>query len=211
MRNILGLQSGFNRLFTVFCVGLILFAGACKRSTGFEGVEVDPPIPAPPIVLESSDNGTFRLEDHKGSVVLLFFGYTSCPDICPTTLIDWARLKKELGKEAEQVKFVFVSVDPERDSASIPQRYVENFDRGFIGLTGSAASIAQITSDYGASSFRDNPPPDVEDVAAYFEKGIYTVSHSSQTFVIDRDGNIRVFFPYGMPVDSMLADVRSLL
>ncbi len=199
------------KMIGVVSLAFTILITACIGNPAMKGNEVDPPKDAPSLRLEGASGDIFDLATQQGRVSLVFFGYTSCPDICPTTLADWKRLKAELGARANKVNFVFISVDPERDSRDVAANYALAFDSSFIGLSGEPAEISEISANFGASSFRDNPPPDVEDVAEYYNTGRYTVSHSSQTFVIDKDGKLRVVFPYGMPVDSMLSDVRSLL
>jgi protein SCO1/2 len=132
--------------------------------------------------------------------VLLFFGYTRCPDVCPTTLADWARLRRALGEDAAAMRFVFVSVDPARDTPADAQRYAARFDPAFVGLVADTASIERLKA-----GFR---------IAAHEEPGHaghYTVAHSTQTFVVDGEGRLRVLHPQSGTVADLEADVRRLL
>ncbi len=106
---------------------LALLLAACKPVT-YHGTAYDPPEPAPPLALSRADGSPFSLAAQRGSVVLLYFGYTHCPDLCPTTLADWHRARAALGRDAERTRWVFVSVDPARDDPVTLQRYVSGFD-----------------------------------------------------------------------------------
>src|SRR6185437_9983166 len=131
----------------------------------------------------------FSLADQRGSVVLLYFGYTHCPDVCPTTLSDWKRVKTSLGRDASRVRFVFVSVDPDRD------------DPDFIGATGDSATLAGIEHSFHVSSSRE------ESASA----SGYSMTHPSQTFVIDKSGNLRLLYSFGMQTSDVVSDIRQLL
>ena len=117
---------------------------------GFRGAAYMEPLPpAPEIELTQADGGTFRLSDQRGRIVLLFFGYTSCPDVCPTTLAGLKLVLEELGDKAGSVQVLFISIDPGRDTPERAQEYVNHFDPSFIGLSGSQAELEKIWKDYG--------------------------------------------------------------
>ncbi|MEN9782898.1 MAG: hypothetical protein RJA24_241 [Pseudomonadota bacterium] len=152
--------------------------------------------------LELSDhNGQRRtLADFKGKVVALFFGFTHCPDVCPTTLSEMAVVMKELGADAGRLQVLFVSVDPERDTADVLKRYVPAFNPSFLGLTGSADEIARAAKEF----------------KIYYQKqplkgGGYTMDHSAGTYIIDGEGRLRLFAQYGAGAPALLHDVRQLL
>ena len=115
--------------------GLLLLA-ACSAAPAFNGVVLDPPEPAPPLRLADSAGTRFDLAAETGKVALVFFGYTHCPDVCPTTLVDWRHVADSLGSQAATVRFVFVSVDPDRDTPAVAQRYAARFSPAFLGLYG---------------------------------------------------------------------------
>ncbi len=191
------------------CAAAILTV-ACQRETQFHGTALDA-AESPEFVFERPNAKPFNLTDQKGSVVLIFFGYTHCPDICPTTLADWKRVKTALGDDAKKFKFVFVSVDSERDTATIPQSYAQNFDADFIGLSADSSNLSSVYRDFGVSAFRDNAPDVTGDPEKDAENWVYTMSHSSQTFVVDRDGRLRLIFRYGMAPEKIVDDLKKLI
>lgn len=193
-----------------FTVMACLWLAGCIGTPSFNGHEIESPKEAPQVVFEIASGKELALGPDVDSLTLIFFGYTSCPDICPTTLADWKRLKTKLGSRADRLRFAFVSVDTDRDSKEAAETYALAFDPDFRGVVIDSSQIQSITEAFGISSYRDNPPPHVEDIKAYFEEGKYTVTHSSQSFLIDRKGVIRLIFPYGMPVDKMAEDIRRL-
>ncbi len=175
--------------------------GACGLENGAHGVALDPPRELPVFDFKRADGTVFRTapEDHRPMVV--FFGYTHCPDVCPTTLADWKRVKRELGRDAARVRFVFVTVDPERDTPEIVDRYANEFDSTFIGLSGDSATTARIQAAFGVASIRDS-----EASAAG-----YLMSHSSQVFLVDGRGRLAIIFAFGTGWDALLADIKSQL
>jgi cytochrome oxidase Cu insertion factor (SCO1/SenC/PrrC family) len=142
----------------------------------------------------------FRLAQLRGKVVLLFFGYTFCPDICPTELANLSAVLNELPHAGDQVQGVFVTVDPERDTPRVLADYVGYFSRHLIGLTGSPDQIAQVAEKYRVK-YRKNPRPG----------GAYSVDHSVNLYVIDRAGELATVIPYGLPPEHVLEVVRRLL
>ncbi len=160
-----------------------------------------PPRPMPDFALTNGDGGITRLSDLRGKTVMLFFGYTHCPDICPLALSEMRKVKAALGKDAEQVAFVFVSVDGTRDTPEALRRYVRIFDPDFIGLTGPESQVRLIALEYGAH-FRSN---------RVGSSMTYTVDHTADTFVIDAQGRWR--FAYGMnaPTEAVVREVRKVI
>jgi len=180
--------------------GLIL--SGCQDPS-FNGVALDPPERAQVLRLVDSAGAPFDLGQERGKVVLVFFGYTHCPDICPTTLVDWRRAADLLGPKAEDVRFVFVSVDPERDTPALTQRYAARFSPRFLGLTGTRPQVDALLATWKLASFRDGVPGDTSMV--------YTVSHPSQVFVVDRDGQLRLMHRAGLTPAQVAADITELL
>lgn len=158
-----------------------------------------PPRQAPEFSLQGSSGASIRLSAYRGKVVALGFGYTSCPDVCPTTLADLAKARKRLGAAADDLKVIYVTVDPERDSAAVMRRYLASFDPTFLGATGTAGELAEVRKAYGIQTSRAGKPP------AYF------VHHSSYVYLIDRAGNLRAMMPFGVSVDDIAHDVKVLL
>jgi protein SCO1/2 len=152
--------------------------------------------------LELTDhNGKPRtLADFKGKVVTLFFGFTHCPDVCPTTLNEMAVVMKELGADAARVQVLFVSVDPERDTADVLKNYVPVFNPAFLGLTGSADEVARAAKEFKIFYQKQK-----------LQGGAYTMDHSAGTYILDTEGRLRLFAQYGAGAPSLLHDIRQLL
>ena len=150
----------------------------------------------------TDDNGkTVTAEDYRGKVVLLYFGYTHCPDVCPLTLAHLHVVMQQLGKQADDVRILFVSVDPTRDTPQALHEYVRAFDKHTVGLTGSAGAIEALTKRYRAAFSREPSGKD----------GNYEVSHSSAIYVFDRDGHARVLSTPITPQADLVHDLKLLL
>jgi protein SCO1/2 len=168
----------------------------------FRGTSYGEPFPpAAEIVLTKADGATFRLSDQRGKVVLLFFGYTSCPDVCPTTLAEMKQVMDALGETAQQVQVVFVSVDPERDTPEKIQEYAGHFNDAFLGLSGSKSELESVWNDY--SIFR-------EEVQSDSALGVI-VNHTARLFLVDPQGNLRLSYAYGTPAGDIVHDIELLL
>jgi len=161
--------------------------------------------PAPPAMefeLQRPDGASFRLEDQRGKVVLIFFGYTNCQDVCPATLGKYQQIAAGLGEDASEVAFVFITVDPDRDTSEAIGAYMNHFNPDFVGLTGPLEELQRVWVGYGAGT------PVHEEVDG--EIG-YEVSHSTRVWVIDKQGNLRITFPFEMTASDMAHDVDLLL
>jgi protein SCO1/2 len=172
-------------------------------SAGLRSGAFDPPRAAPDFTLPTTRGGEFRLSRHLGKVVALTFGYTSCPDVCPTVLAELAELRVRLGAAAKRVQVVYVTVDPERDTAARLRVYTEQFDKAFLGLTGPPDQLASVWKAYGVSVVRRDLPGS--------KPPTYLVHHSASVFLIDPTGRLRVMAPFGTPLDDVVHDVRALL
>ena len=145
-------------------------------------------------------NGKPRtLADFRGKVVVLFFGYTHCPDVCPTTLVDMSRVMTKLGKDADRVQVLFVTVDPERDKPELLAQYVPAFNPTFLGLYGDAQATAQAAKSFDIV-YQKQPT----------ESG-YNVDHTAGSILVDARGKVRLLEPYGQRTDWLLDDIRLLL
>ena len=151
--------------------------------------------------LTGHDGKPRTLSDFHGKVVLLFFGFTHCPDICPTTLAQFAQVAKQLGADAERVQFLFVTVDPERDTIEVLKAYVPAFDSRFLGLTGDAQAIARTAKEFKVI-FQKQPGKTADS---------YTVDHSAGIYAYDRAGRVRLFVRHDQPVADLVHDIRLLL
>lgn len=171
---------------------------AADRPTLKAGV-FEPPRPAPELSLDASSGGKLSLASYRGKVILLGFGFTSCPEVCPTTLATLAQARKKLGAQGEQLQVVYVTVDPERDTADRMRAYLRGFDSSFVGGTGTPERLAETRKHYGVMAERKP-----------FGNS-YTVAHSSSVFLIDQKGLLRGMMPYGRLPDDYVHDVRALL
>ena len=179
-------------------VAVIVFI---PKTESFRGTLYDPALPAPEIELIQGNGSNFRLSEKRGDVVLLFFGYTSCPDVCPTTLSEMKRVMAALGADAQRVQVVFVTVDPGRDTPEKLKEYVSIFNPAFIGLSGSMDELEKVWSEYGV--YRE------EEALPNSATG-YLVNHTARVYLIDRDGNLRLSYSYGTPKDDFVHDLKIL-
>jgi protein SCO1/2 len=141
------------------------------------------------------------LADYKGKVVVVFFGYTQCPDVCPTTMAEMASVMQKLGPLADQVQVLFITLDPERDTQQLLAQYVPAFDKRFIGLRGTPEQTAKSAKDFKV--FYSKVPGT--------EPGSYTIDHTAGSYVFDRDGRLRLFIRHGQGPDPIVHDLRQLL
>ena len=181
---------------------LLLFLTAAvgaADNANFKAGAFSPPRQAPDFSLRASDGGELKLSRYRGKVVVLGFGFTSCPEICPTTLAVLAQARKKLSVSADEVQVVYVTVDPERDDTERMRKYLASFDPTFVGGTGTAEQLAAVRLAYGIVA--EKKP---------FASG-HTVAHSSFTYLIDRDGSLRALMPFGHTADDYVHDVKLLL
>jgi protein SCO1/2 len=147
-------------------------------------------------------HGTPRtLADYRGKVVVLFFGYTQCPDVCPTTLTDMAEVKKRLGPDGDKLQVIFITLDPERDTPEVLAQYVPGFDPTFIALRGTRDETAAVAKDFKV--FYQKVPGKTETS--------YTLDHTAGSYVFDREGRIRLFVRHAGGVDPIVADLKKLM
>jgi protein SCO1/2 len=194
------------RKFQMMILGMMLLSWAlasCSSSApSFRGTVLDPGRTVQDFSLTDQNGQVFRLSDAQGKVVLLFFGYTFCPDVCPTTLGTWKQVHDALGKDAENVRFVFITVDPERDTAEQLKGHVQLFNEDFIGLTGSLAELTPVYQDFGVFFEKDT---ETESAAGYL------VNHTASAFVIGPDGVWRLRHSFGTPEEDIVHDIQQLL
>jgi protein SCO1 len=151
--------------------------------------------------LSSTQGGDYRLSEQQGKLVLIFFGYTSCPDVCPITVSEMRLLRSRLGDRADNVDFVYITVDPARDTLDQMTNYLNVFDPAIIGLTGTEEELEPVWAPYGV--WRE-----IEEGAT---AAGYLVGHSSRLYLIDRSNRLRATYPFGTPVEDIEADLRHLL
>jgi protein SCO1 len=166
------------------------------------GVALDPPRQMPDFTLTDTDNKPLKLSDLRGKAIMIYFGYTHCPDVCPLSLADFRLVKKELADMASQVNFVMISVDGSRDTPEVMRPYVQAFDPQFIGLTGTENEVRQIGINYGVHFEKQKP---TGTAAAYL------VAHTSYSYFLDAEGKWQMVFPFKTPPASVAADIRQFL
>ncbi|MBZ0293026.1 MAG: SCO family protein [Anaerolineae bacterium] len=177
---------------------------------------VTPPYLLPDFTLTSHTGDPVSLSDFRGRSVLLFFGYTHCPDICPTTLADYRRVKSQLGARAEDVAFVFISVDGARDTPEVMAKYLSMFDADFIGLTGGEEIMREIGTDYGLSFSADKQvnvghSHDDDTAEHHHDDEDYFVEHTSPSFLVDPDGYLRLVYFYGTKPEVMVSSIQQIM
>ena len=187
----------------IFVSMFVVVMTACgEDSHEFSGaVSYPPPVVQDFVLIDQHDN-EFRMSEDSKEVSIVFFGYTVCPDICPTTLADMIKAKCSLGADADRVSFIWVTVDPERDTPSVLGQRIEVFDPEFIGLSGTRESLEKVWEDFGIIVERD----DTQGSAAG-----YLVSHTANTYLVDRNMKNRVVFPFGTASDLIAADIAAIL
>lgn len=198
-RKILFVGLGSILLIGAVIVGVLLFG----RPADFRGTSyVEPYPPAPDFELARADGSSFRLSEMRDDIVLLFFGYTSCPDVCPTTLAELNQALEKLDEdEANKVQVIFVTVDPDRDTPERTQEYVNHFNPNFVGLSGSETELNIVWDEYGV--FREIV--DGPSAAGYL------VNHTARVTLIDGNGNLRISFGFDMPVEDIVYDIKLIL
>jgi protein SCO1 len=199
------LSASRRRLLAVALAAMSL--AACDRLTGkssapaFHSTDITGAEFARRLELPDADGRVRTLADWKGKVVIVFFGYTQCPDFCPTTLAELAQIKKSLGAEGDRVQVVFVTVDPERDTPQVLKAYVANFGADVVGLRGSLEQTAAVAQEFKV--FYAKVPGKTP--------GSYSMDHSAASFVFDPSGAARLYVPYGADPKAFADDLRLLL
>ena len=176
--------------------------GACSdKKTEFRGVDITGADYARDIPLTDHNGQKRSLQDFRGKVVVVFFGYTQCPDVCPTSMQELVEVKQMLGKDGDRLQGIFVTVDPERDKPEMLKAYMANFDPSFLALSGTPEQTAAVAKDF----------------KIYYKKvdgktpTSYTMDHSAGSYVYDTAGRLRVYNRYGSGAQALGADVRALL
>jgi len=182
---------------------LVLFAttlGACANRTAYEGAPMDPALTVPGTLLPS-DPGDVSLANTGGKLTLLTFGFTECPDICPTTLSDWRRVRRQLGADTSRVRFVFVSVDHRKDTPAMAAAFARNFDPTFIGVAPDSTKLKTLLPFFQA-----------EAVYSPAASGHGTeVGHTTHSFLIDATGRISLVYTFATEPAPILNDIRKML
>ena len=181
---------------------LVLLLASSAAAAEFKGGLLTPPKMAPDFTLTTQDGRPLRLSGERGTVVALWFGYTFCPDVCPTTLAELAQVRSRLGRDGNRFRILFVTVDPERDTQARLREYVSAFSGSFTALTGAPDRLTETRKAYGVVA-------DKRVVAG--TSAAYLIDHSAFVYVIDPAGRLRLMFPFGMPIEDMIHDIKLLL
>lgn len=193
---------GRRQLYTSIALLLLVVAGVIAargwQPYRYHGIELQPPQPVQDFTLETTVGPAMALSDFRGRYVLLFAGYTHCPDLCPLTLVDLAETLRLLDEQASQVQVIFITVDPERDTPQQLATYLRYFDPTFIGMTGTMVAIDAAVTQFGI--FHE----------ATQDEG-NQVEHTNSVVLLDRQGRVQLLFPPGTGADQMADDLRHLI
>jgi protein SCO1 len=175
--------------------------GPAKAAAQFKGIDITGAEYARDFDLPDTDGQRRKLADFKGKVTVVFFGFTQCPDVCPTTMLELAEVKKALGADGARVQGIFISVDPERDTAPVLKAYVQNFSPDFVALRGTLAETQATAKSFKV--FYAKVPGKSE--------GSYSIDHTAGSYIFDAKGQVRLFTRYGGGAESLKHDVQLLL
>lgn len=175
--------------------------GAAPSGAPFNSVDITGAGYARELALPDADGRPRSLADFRGKVVVVFFGYTQCPDVCPTTMAELAEVKRSLGADGDKVQGVFVTVDPERDTPEVLRAYMGSFDPSFVALRGSPEETRAVAKDFKAF-FAKVPGK---------ETGSYTMDHTAASYVYDTEGRLRLFVRYNSGAQALAADLKRLI
>ena len=179
----------------------MLISGCAEKKPEFKGVDITGADYAQNFSMTDQFGKTRTIADFKGKAVVVFFGFTQCPDVCPTSMTELAEVKKLLGKDGDKLQGVFVSLDPERDTAPVLKAYMEAFDPSFLALSGSLEQTAAVAKQF----------------KIYYKKvegrtaTSYTLDHSAGSYTFDPQGRIRLYNRYGSGVQALVSDIQLLL
>ena len=190
------------RLFLPVLAGVLALLAACQAQPQWQLTNVSGHLPDLRFTLTNDIDQPVTAAAYRGKVTMLYFGYTHCPDVCPLTLAHMHQVLQQLGTAADGVQFLFVTVDPERDTPAVLRQYVAAFDPHIMGLTGTQDQIAVLAKWYRAFYEREAPKT---------PSGNYEVSHSSAIYIFDRDGHARLLATPGDPQTAVVHDLQLLL
>jgi protein SCO1 len=190
------------RAVLVCALGTLMLLSACTDTKlQFKSVDVTGADFAQSFSLPDHNGVPRTLADFKGKVVVVFFGFAQCPDVCPTTMVELAEIKKLLGKQGDRLQGIFITVDPERDTPQVLKAYMENFDPSFLALRGTPEQTAATAKQF----------------KIYYKKvdgktpGSYTMDHSAGSYIYDPQGRVRLFTRYGSGAANLASDIELLL
>jgi len=183
----------------VLLFGMVLMIACSKPSATFAGIDLTGADFGRDFKLNDADGRERALADFRGKYVMIFFGYTQCPDVCPTALARAVAVRQKLGASADRVQVIFVSVDPERDSAAVLKAYTAAFDPTFLGLRGSSAQTKEVATEFHV--FYEKVPTG----------GSYAMDHTAITYILDAKGRLRLGMRHSQSADEYAADLQTLM
>jgi len=193
-------------LTTIAALSALVLATGCDKllpakPASYNAVDITGAAYGKALSLTDAEGRTRTLADFSGKYVVVFFGFTQCPDVCPGTLAELAQVKKALGPDGDKVQGVFITVDPDRDTAAVLKGYVTAFDPSFVALRGTSEQIAAVAKDFKV--FYQKVPGK--------EPGSYTMDHTAGSYVFDTKGNVRLFTRYGTGAEALTSDLKQLM
>lgn len=191
----------FNRRMAAAAIAALVLAACTADRPAFKGIDITGAKYARQLDLPDSSGRLRKLADFKGKVVVVFFGFTQCPEVCPTTLAEIAEIKRTLGPDGDKVQALFVTLDPERDTPAVLSAYMANFGPDFIALRGTLEQTVAAAKEF--KIYFAKVPGESADS--------YSVDHTAGSFVIDAQGRTRLFFRYGSGVEAIAHDIKLLL
>jgi protein SCO1/2 len=190
-------------LLTSMLIASVVGVSACDpRQPQFVSIDITGADYARSFKLPDQNGQVRTLDDFKGKVVAVFFGYTQCPDVCPTTLTEWVEIKRQLGADGDRLQGIFITVDPARDTPDVLKAYMGNFDPSFLALIPeNADALAQVAKEFKIIYKKvDGKTP-----------GSYTMDHSAGSYLFDPQGRLRLYSRYGNRMEGLVSDIRLLL
>jgi protein SCO1/2 len=188
----------------VRALGFCMMLTACEQAAHWHLYNVQGHLPDLNFSLSGASGKTITAQDLKGKTVLLFFGYAGCPDVCPTTLAQLTDVLRQLGDDANNVRIVFISVDPHRDTPDILQAYVDSFNKNAMGLTGNEQQIADLARRYRVAYQIEKPRPgDSADM--------YDITHSRGVYIFDNQGKARLLAADTVSTEAIVEDLKQLI
>ena len=180
---------------------VLAMAGCQPQGAAFNNVDITGAQYAREFALTDHTGARRTLADYKGKVVVVFFGFTQCPDVCPTTMSDLVQVRQKLGTAGSDVQVLFITVDPERDTQRVLAQYVPGFDPSFVGLYGNAQEIERVAREFKVF-YQKSPGKTATS---------YTIDHTAGSYVFDREGRVRLFLKHAQGVDAIASDLKRLL
>jgi protein SCO1 len=196
------LRSVSRRAFGGFALSLTLLGlASCADKPSFRNTDITGAEFAREFSLTDHNGQARTLADFKGKAVVVFFGFTQCPDVCPTTLAEMTEAVKLLGADGNKLQVLFITIDPERDTPELLKKYVPAFHPSFLGLTGNAEAIAKVAKEFKV--FYQKSPGKTP--------GSYTMDHTANSYVFDPQGRVRLVVKHGLGAEPLVQDLKQLL